>query len=191
MQENTIEIRWHGRGGQGAKTASQLLAEIAFEAGKMVQSFPEYGAERQGAPMKAFNRISDKPIRVRCAVQNPDIVIVIDPTLLSSINVLEGTDENTILIANTAAKPQKIREKLNFKGKKVYTVDATKISLEELGQNRPNTPILGALAHVFDYMTVDDIIKHFEHKMARKLPEDLIEANKRAIKRGYEEVQVE
>ncbi|AER66847.1 pyruvate/ketoisovalerate oxidoreductase, gamma subunit [Thermovirga lienii DSM 17291] len=185
-----LEIRWHGRGGQGAKTGSALLSEVLFEAGKYTQAFPEYGAERQGAPMKAYNRISDEKIRVRSGVLNPDIVVVIDPTLLDASNPTEGAKEDTVYVVNTPKKPEEIKQKLKLSEKsKVLTVDATKITLEEFGQNRPNAPILGALARLFEEIPIDMFLNHFKHKMA-KLPEKVLEANLRAIKRGYEEVQI-
>ena len=186
----TTEIRWHGRGGQGAKTGSAVLAEVMFEAGKHVQSFPEYGAERQGAPMKAFNRVSDAPIRKRCGVQNPDVVAVIDPTLLESVRPTEGCTEKTVYLVNTPACPGEIKAQLGLgDAVKVITIDATKITLEEFGQNRPNAPMLGTFAHIFDEVPIEAFVEHFSHKMA-KLPEKILAANVRAIRRGYEEVQV-
>ena len=186
----TLEVRWHGRGGQGAKTGSAVLAEVLFEAGKHVQSFPEYGAERQGAPMKAFNRVSDAPIRKRCGVQNPDVVAVIDPTLLESVRPTEGCTEKTVYLVNTPACPAEIKARLGLpESVKVITIDATKITLEEFGQNRPNAPMLGTFAHIFDEVPIEAFVEHFSHKMA-KLPEKILAANVRAIRRGYEEVQI-
>lgn len=187
---DVIEIRWHGRGGQGAKTGSAILAEVLFEAGKFTQSFPEYGAERQGAPMKAFNRVSGKPIRVRSGVLQPDIVVLIDPTLIEAVKPTEGGKDNTIYIINSPDSPASIRKKLAIPASaKLMTVDATKITLEEFGQNRPNTPMLGALSHCFEDVPVQAFIDHFTHKMGHKLPEKILKANQNAIKRGFEEVQ--
>ncbi|MDD3689050.1 MAG: 2-oxoacid:acceptor oxidoreductase family protein [Synergistaceae bacterium] len=186
----TTEIRWHGRGGQGAKTGSAVLAEVMFEAGKFVQSFPEYGAERQGAPMKAFNRVSDGPIRKRCGVQNPDVVAIIDPTLLEAVRPSEGCTENTVYLINTPESPEAVKSKLGLpQGARVITIDATKITLEEFGQNRPNAPMLGTFAHVFSEVPIESFVEHFSRKM-KNLPEKILEANKRAIKRGYEEVLI-
>jgi pyruvate ferredoxin oxidoreductase gamma subunit len=140
-----MEIRWHGRGGQGAKTAAMLLAEAALDAGKFIQAFPEYGPERAGAPIRAFTRISDDKIDIHCAVTNPHIVVVIDPTLVGPVNVTDGIDEDGLLLVNTNKTPGEIREMVNMKGGKVYTVDASKIALETLGRDLPNTPMLGAL----------------------------------------------
>ncbi|HOI81309.1 MAG: 2-oxoacid:acceptor oxidoreductase family protein [Thermovirgaceae bacterium] len=185
-----IEVRWHGRGGQGAKTGSAILAEVLFEAGKHTQSFPEYGAERQGAPMKAFNRVSDRPIRDRSGVLNPDIVVLIDPTLIEAVKPTEGGKETTVYLINAPESPAIVKKKLGLKDSiKLMTVDATRITLEEFGQNRPNTPMLGALAHFFKDVPVDAFIEHFTHKMGAKLPEKVLKANQNAIRRGYEEVQ--
>jgi len=185
-----IEVRWHGRGGQGAKTGSAILAEVLFEAGKHTQSFPEYGAERQGAPMKAFNRVSDRPIRNRSGVLSPDIVVLIDPTLIEAVKPTEGGKETTVYIINSPESPANVKKKLGLNDSvKLMTVDATRITLEEFGQNRPNTPMLGALAHFFKDVPVDAFIDHFTHKMGAKLPEKVLKANQNAIRRGYEEVQ--
>ena len=185
-----IEVRWHGRGGQGAKTGSAILAEVLFEAGKHTQSFPEYGAERQGAPMKAFNRVSDRPIRDRSGVLNPDIVVLIDPTLIEAVKPTEGGKETTVYLINAPESPAIVKKKLGLKDSiKLMTVDATRITLEEFGQNRPNTPMLGALAHFFKDVPVDAFIEHFTHKMGAKLPEKVLKANQNAIRRVYEEVQ--
>lgn len=185
-----VEIRWHGRGGQGAKSGSAILSEVLFEAGKYVQSFPEYGAERQGAPMKAYNRVSDQPIRKRCGVQNPDVVVVIDATLLDAAKPTEGCDEHTLYLINTPASPADVKKKLGLSDAvKVMTVDATKITLEEFGQNRPNAPMLGTFAKIFGEVPIDAFVNHFAHKMA-KLPEKILSANLKAIRRGYEEVQI-
>ncbi|HPJ47834.1 MAG TPA: 2-oxoacid:acceptor oxidoreductase family protein, partial [Synergistales bacterium] len=158
--------------------------------GKHTQSFPEYGAERQGAPMKAFNRVSDRPIRDRSGVLNPDIVVLIDPTLIEAVKPTEGGKETTVYLINAPESPAIVKKKLGLKDSiKLMTVDATRITLEEFGQNRPNTPMLGALAHFFKDVPVDAFIEHFTHKMGAKLPEKVLKANQNAIRRGYEEVQ--
>ncbi len=187
---NTVEVRWHGRGGQGAKTGSAVLAEVLFEAGKFVQSFPEYGAERQGAPMKAFNRVSDAPIRKRCSVQSPDVVAVIDATLMEFPATTAGCGDKTVYLVNTPLSPAEVKQRLGLSsGVKVITIDATAITLEEFGQNRPNSPMLGTFAHVFDEVPIEAFMDHFSHKMA-KLSGKILEANLRSIKRGYEEARV-
>lgn len=183
----TIEVRWHGRGGQGAKSASAILAEVLFKEGKHVQAFPEYGAERQGAPIKAYNRVSDRPIRRRCGVQNPDIVVVVDPTMVETANPCEGCGDDAIYIVNTPGGAEPIREKLRLKeGARVLAVDATKITLEELGQNRPNAPLLGALSRVFCDVPVEAFADNFTEKM-RQLSPEALDANRRAILRGRSE----
>lgn len=183
----TIEIRWHGRGGQGAKSASAVLAEVLFLGGKYVQAFPEYGAERQGAPIRAYNRVSDTPIRRRCGVQSPHIVIVVDPTLLDGADPSEGCREDAVYVINTPSSASALREKLRLSARaKLLVVDATAITLEELGQNRPNAPLLGALSHVFPGIPVEDFARSFVSKM-KQLSQPLLAANTRAILRGREE----
>lgn len=187
---STIEVRWHGRGGQGAKSASAILAEVLFEEGKHVQAFPEYGAERQGAPIRAYNRVSNNPIRRRCGVQNPHIVVVVDPTMIESANPCEGCREDAVYLVNTTDDAKLLRRKLNLPdAARVLAVDATKITLEELGQNRPNAPLLGALSHVFSDVPVEAFVSHFTKKM-KQLPAKVLEANRRSILRGRDEAIV-
>ncbi len=187
---STIEIRWHGRGGQGAKSASAILAEVLFEEGKYAQAFPEYGAERQGAPIKAYNRVSNKPIRRRCGVQNPNIVVVVDPTMVETANPCEGCKDDAIYLVNTTEDATVLRKRLRLKDEaRVLAVDATKITLEELGQNRPNAPLLGALSHIFCDVPVEAFADHFTKKM-RQLSPKALEANRRAILRGRSEAVI-
>ncbi|MDR1482409.1 MAG: 2-oxoacid:acceptor oxidoreductase family protein [Synergistaceae bacterium] len=186
-ESGMIEVRWHGRGGQGAKSASAILAEVLFEGGRHVQSFPEYGAERQGAPIRAYNRVSNKPIRRRCGVQNPDVVVVVDPTLAVSANPSEGCGDDAVYLVNTPENTSDVRVKLGLpESATVLAVDATKITMEEFGQNRPNTPLLGALSRIFNDVSAEDFANHFSRKM-KSLPKKLLEANKRAIMRGRDE----
>ena len=185
-----IEIRWHGRGGQGAKTASLLLADAAFNTGKYIQGFPEYGPERMGAPITAYNRISDTPIRVHSNIYEPDYVVVVDDTLLDSVDVTSGLKENGAILINSNKMPEQLREKLNgYKGK-IYTIDATKISMECLKANFPNTAMLSAIVKITGIMTKDELLADmegsFKHKFARK-PE-VIEPNMQAVKRAFDEV---
>ena len=188
--KGTVEVRWHGRGGQGAKSASAILAEVLFENGRHVQAFPEYGAERQGAPIRAYNRISDKPIRRRCGVQHPDVVVVVDPTMVESANPCEGCRDDAVYLVNTTEDAAALRGKLGLAGSAtVLAVDATGIAMDELGQNRPNAPLLGALSHVFSEVSAEAFADHFTKKM-KSLPPRLLEANKRAILRGYREAAV-
>lgn len=186
------EIRWHGRGGQGAKTAALLFADAALAQGKYVQAFPEYGPERMGAPVAAFDRMSDKPILLHSGVINPDIVVVLDPTLIDTVDVTEGIPQNGTIIINTEKTPSDIKKDLNISGSiKVCTVDASTISKETIGREIPNTPMLGALIKVsgildFNAM-IDDTKKKLEKKFKSK-PE-VIEGNIKAIERAYKEVK--
>jgi pyruvate ferredoxin oxidoreductase gamma subunit len=186
-----VEFRWHGRGGQGAKTASALLAEAAFNTGKYVQGFPEYGPERMGAPITAFNRISDNVIRVHSNVYEPDFVVVVDETLLECVDVTAGLKEDGAIIVNTAKSPDEIRPSLDgFKGK-VCTIDAREISEACIGRNIPNTPMLAAAIKVSKVMSEEEFLKDmeasFKHKFANK--PQVIEPNIKAIKRAVGEVK--
>ncbi|MCD6443242.1 MAG: 2-oxoacid:acceptor oxidoreductase family protein [Thermotogae bacterium] len=178
---------WRGRAGQGAKSAAQILAEVAMLSGKYSQAFPEYGAERSGAPMRAFNRISDQPIKIHSGIENPDIVVVIDDTLITSMNVVEGLKEDGILIVNTQKSIDEIRKRTGFGGK-ICIVPATKIALEEIKRGIPNTVMLGALVKVTEVVPLDSIVEQFKEMFSNKLTPEMLEGNLRAIKRGYEEV---
>ena len=191
MGSNNIEIRWHGRGGQGAKTAALLLADVCFKTGAYVQGFPEYGPERMGAPITAFNRISDKEIRVHSNIYNPDLVVVVDETLLHSVDVTAGLKEDGAIIVNTDKSPQDIRPMLGGFNGKVYTVDARKISVEALGKYFPNSPMLAAAVAVSAVMPKDDFIREmrasYEHKFAKK-PE-VIDGNMKALTDTFKALQ--
>lgn len=185
---NGFEIRWHGRGGQGAKTAALLLADVAFKTGKYVQGFPEYGPERMGAPITAYNRISDQPIRVHSNIYTPDLVAVVDETLLRSVDVTDGLKEDGAVIVNSPKSPEEIRPMLKgYKGK-VYTVDARKISVEALGKYFPNSPMLAAAVAVSGIMEHDAFISEmrnsYQHKFAKK-PE-VIDGNMLALQLTYD-----
>jgi len=185
-----VEVCWHGRGGQGAKTASQFLGEAALDIGKYIQAFPEYGPERAGAPMKAFTRISDEPIYVHSSVKNPDVVIVIDPTLLSAVNVTEGMEDGGILLVNTDKSPADIRKETGFVHGKVGTVDATKIALETLKIPMPNMPMLGAFLKVNSIVSIDEVSGIVKAKFIKKLGEEKTRANIEGIKRAYRELKI-
>ncbi|NLX85873.1 MAG: pyruvate synthase [Clostridiales bacterium] len=187
----TVEIRWHGRGGQGAKTASLLLAEAAFNTGKYIQGFPEYGPERMGAPITAYNRISDSKIRIHSNIYEPDYVVVVDESLIKDVDVAAGLKKDGAILVNTQKEPAEIKKQLKgFEGK-VYTVDAMTISIESLGKYFPNTPMLGAIVKVSGVMKEEEFIasmeESFKHKFASK-PE-VIEGNMKAIKRALQEVK--
>lgn len=186
-----IEIRWHGRGGQGAKTASLLLADAAFNTGKFIQGFPEYGPERMGAPITAYNRISDNEIRIHSNIYEPDFVVVVDDSLIGTIDVTSGLKSDGAIIINTNEDIEEIRKKLNGYNGKIYTIDASKISIECLKANFPNTAMLAAVVHVTDIMSKEELLSNmedaFKHKFAKK-PE-VIEPNMKALLRGYEEIK--
>lgn len=183
------EIRWHGRGGQGVVTAGKLLAEAALGTGQYFQAFPDYGPERMGAPIRAFTRLSPEPINLHCQIEEPDIVLVLDPTLLGMVDVIQGLKEDGILLINTGQTPAEVREALGFKKGKVFTVDASHIAIETLGREITNTPMLGAFAKATGLFSIDDIIEQTRHRFGKKLRAELVEANVEAIKRAANEVQ--
>ena len=191
MVNNGIEIRWHGRGGQGAKSAALLLADVAFKTGAYVQGFPEYGPERMGAPITAYNRISENQIRVHSNIYDPDFVVVVDEGLLDVVNVTDGLKQDGAIVVNTKKSPEDIKSKLNGYAGKVYTIDARKVSKACLGKYFPNTPMLAAIvkvSRVMDWNTfLDEMQASFEHKFSSK-PE-VIEGNMNALKMAYEEVK--
>ena len=189
--DNLIEIRWHGRGGQGAKTASLLLADAAFNTGKYIQGFPEYGPERMGAPITAYNRISDTPITVHSNIYEPDYVVVVDDTLLEAVDVTAGLKESGAIIINTTKSPDYLKSVLKgYKGR-IYTIDARKISMETLGKYFPNTPMLASIVKVANILSDEDFLKDmegsFKHKFAKK-PE-VIEGNMKALEKALKEVK--
>ena len=188
-----LEIRWHGRGGQGAKTAALLLGEALLATGKYMQAFPEYGAERMGAPIQAFNRISDHPISLHCHVTEPDVVVVIDPTLLEAADVTEGLGPAGKLLVNTTVTPTQVRAKLGLVGRQVYTVDASGIALATIKRNIPNTPMLGALAKVSGVIDLESLIEDSHKRLEKKFraKPEVIAGNLEAMRRGYEEVRGE
>ena len=187
---NLIEIRWHGRGGQGAKTASLLLADAAFNTGKYIQGFPEYGPERMGAPITAYNRISDKPITIHSNIYEPDYVVVVDDTLLESVPVTAGLKKEGAIVINTTKSSEYLKEKLNGYSGSIYTIDARKVSEETLGRYFPNTPMLAAIVKVTGIMSdeafLEDMKGSFKHKFAKK-PE-VIEGNMKPLKLALKEV---
>ena len=186
-----IEIRWHGRGGQGAKTASLLLADAAFNTGKYIQGFPEYGPERMGAPITAYNRISDTPIRIHSNIYEPDYVVVVDDSLIGAVDVTSGLKDNGAIVINTNEDIDSLRKKLNGFSGKIYTIDASKISLECLKANFPNTAMLAAVVNITKIMSKEELVDNmkdaFSHKFAKK-PE-VIEPNMEALLRGYDEIK--
>ncbi len=189
--KNGIEIRWHGRGGQGAKTAALLLADVAFKTGRNVQGFPEYGPERMGAPITAYNRISSEKIRVHSNIYHPDFVVVVDETLLGSVEVTAGLKKSGAIIVNTAKSKEEILKDLNGYEGRVYTIDARKISVETLGKNFPNSPMLAAAVAVSKVMPREKFIKEmrasYQHKFVKK-PE-VIDGNMKALEMAFDQVE--
>lgn len=185
-----IEIRWHGRGGQGAKTASLLLADIAFNTGKYIQGFPEYGPERMGAPITAYNRIDDKPIRLHSNIYEPNFVVVVDDTLIGSVDVTKGIKEGGSILVNSSKPLSEIKKSLNDFNGPIYSIDASKISIECIGINFPNTSLLAAVVRIIDLMSKEELEKNmlesFKHKFSKK-PE-FIDPNMLAVMRSYVEV---
>jgi pyruvate ferredoxin oxidoreductase gamma subunit len=188
VAKETIEVRWHGRGGQGAVTASKLLAETALAEGKYFQGMPDYGAERMGAPIKACTRISPEPIKPYCQVTEPNVVVVLDTSLLGIVDVTEGLKRNGVLIVNTTLPPTEVRSKVNYEGK-VYTVDGTGISIEALGRNLPNIPMLAALARATNIADKESIASVIKERLGATMKQEVVEANLKAFNRAYVEVQ--
>ena len=187
---NLIEIRWHGRGGQGAKTACLLLADAAFNTGKYIQGFPEYGPERMGAPITAYNRISNFPITIHSAIYEPNYVVVVDDTLLDTVDVTAGLKEDVAIVINTTNDAETLKKKLNgYKGG-IYTIDARSISIDALGKYFPNTPMLAAIVKVSGVIPEEqflaDMEGSFKHKFAKK-PE-VIDGNMKALKNTLEKI---
>ncbi len=185
-----LEIRWHGRGGQGTVTAAKVFADACLSGGRHVQAFPEYGPERSGAPLRAYNRVSAKELRMHCPVLHPNIVVVVDSTLLDAINVADGAPEDASFIVNTVKEPSEIRNKLNAKAtQKVYTIDATKIAIECFGRAMPNSPMVGSLAKVSGIVTLDAVLEDVKKSFGKKFAQKVIDGNLEAVKRGYGEVK--
>jgi pyruvate ferredoxin oxidoreductase gamma subunit len=188
--EGTIEIRWHGRAGQGVVTAAVTLADVlSAEEGKYVQAFPEFGAEKRGAPILAFNRISNKPIRSHSQVYYPDIVVVTDQSLLGMVNIAEGAKEDAIFIINTTYEIPLLREKLSLGDRKIYGLDAYTIATDELGKAIPNVPMVAALVKVTQIMNLGKFKERLKTSLAKKLRPEVVEKNLRTIDRAFKEVK--
>jgi pyruvate ferredoxin oxidoreductase gamma subunit len=183
------EIRWHGRGGQGVVTAGKLLAETALGTGQYFQAFPDYGPERMGAPIRAFTRLSSEPITIHSQIENPNVVLVLDPTLLGVVAVTQGLDEDGTLLINTAMNPAEVRDQTGFRTGKVFTVDASHIAIEEMGREITNTPMLGAFARATGLFDMEDLAEQLRAWFGKKISAEAIEANVRAMRRAAEEVQ--
>ncbi len=185
-----IEIRWHGRGGQGIVTAAKVLAEACLSSGGYVQAFPEYGPERAGAPIRAFNRVSEKAIRMYGPVLHPRVVSIADATLIDAVNVTEGAPDDAIFIVNTSKDPKEIRKKLKAKdSQKVYTVDATKIAIDSFGRPLPNSSMLGAICKATAIVDMDTLLNNVKKSFGKKFAQKIIDGNLEATKRGDGEVK--
>jgi pyruvate ferredoxin oxidoreductase gamma subunit len=190
MAGQMVEIRWHARGGQGAKTAAIFLAEAVLDKGMYGQGFPEYGPERRGAPMRGYTRIAEQPIRRHCSIEKPNVVIVLDPTLLDSpaAGVAAGADHDTIFLVNTSEKPSAIRERLHVEGARIYTVDATQIALDCFGKSIPNMPMIGALLGVVELMSIDELKACLSERFKTKFSQAVIDGNLAAVTRAHGEM---
>ncbi len=193
MAADMVEIRWHARGGQGAKTAAMFLAQAVLSKGKYGQGFPEYGPERRGAPVRGYTRISAEPIRRHCGIENPKIIVVLDPTLLDSpaAGVTAGAGAETIFLINTALSPDQIREKLGVPGARIVTVDATRISLDCFGRSIPNMPMTGALLAIEEIMTLDELKAEMSRRFSGKFSPEVVEGNLLAVERANKELVTE
>jgi len=188
--EKVMEIRWHARGGQGAVTAAKTLAEMTLTKDMFFQAFPEYGPERMGAPIQCFNRLSDKKISIYCGVTNPQIVIVSDQTLLDVVDITAGLADDGIIIVNSEFPLDKVSAKIkNLGGRKLYTLDATHISLNELGKFMPNVPMLGALLRITGLMTKEEAGSFLHDSFGKKFPAKVVDSNIKALNRAFEEVK--
>jgi len=187
--QGLYEIRWHGRGGMGAVTAALLVADALVREGKFVQAIPEFGPERRGAPVRAFNRISDKPIRLRSGITEPDMSVVIDPGFATSPTVIEGLADDGIILVNSVLSPQELRDKIQVNGRRLFVVDASGIALESFGRNIPNTPIVGAVSKILgDKLPLDAVEEAVATRFKLK-GEKVVQGNLAAVRKAYQEVK--
>jgi pyruvate ferredoxin oxidoreductase gamma subunit len=189
--DKLVEIRWHGRAGQGLVTAAKLLGETALGTGQYFQAFPDYGPERMGAPIRAYTRLSSEPIRIHSQIETPDVVLVLDPTLIGLVDVVEGLQDGGIVIVNTNKPPQEVRKQLGLEGRnvRVFTVDATGIAIQTMGRDITNTPMLGAFARATGLFPLESIVADVRRNFSKKLRQEIVEANIRAIEMAYQSVQ--
>lgn len=186
----TIEIRWHGRGGQGTVTAAKVLADACLSGGRYVQAFPEYGPERAGAPIRAFNRVSEQVIRMYGPVLHPKVISIADATLMDAVNVTDGAPDDAMFVVNTSKDPKEVREKLHAKDtQKVFTVNASKIAIECFGKPLPNSTMLGAIIKATGVVEMDTLLENVKKSFGKKFAQKIIDGNLEATKRGYEEVK--
>jgi pyruvate ferredoxin oxidoreductase gamma subunit len=185
------EIRWHGRGGQGAVTAAKMVAEVALGQKRYFQAFPEYGPERSGAPIVAFTRISDEPIQVYSGIEHPQIVVVLDPSLLSIVDVAKGAPDDAVVLVNSDLTPAQLRARYGLEGHRLFTVAATKIATDTIRRPIPNTPMVGALVRVTGMFPIEDVVDFLRADFGKKFPPKVVDGNIQALTRSYEEVQAE
>lgn len=188
MKKEIIGVRWHGRAGQGTVTASKMLAQILIYAGKYVQAFPEFGPERRGAPVKAYNRISDEPIYIYGPVEKPHYVLIVDPFIISSPVVMEGTEEKTCFIINTEKTPEEMKRKMNLKNNRVITVSATKIAQEVMGRDLPNMPMLSAFFSVWGEIGEERFKNFVKELLSSYFSQDIVKKNIEVVERTMEEI---
>jgi pyruvate ferredoxin oxidoreductase gamma subunit len=187
-----LEMRWHGRGGQGSKTASILMARIAATAGKYIQAFPEYGPERMGAPVLAYTRIDDQPIHLHCQIENPNLVVVLDPTLIGTVDLTANLVNEGKLIINSDREPEELRQEMGIADNiGLFVLDANTISREEIGRIFPNMPMLGAINRVINWMEQGEFVMRAKEELSRKFSHkpEVIKGNVKAIERAYLEVK--
>ncbi len=189
--DGLTEIRWHGRGGQGAVTAAKMVAELALGQHKYFQAFPEYGPERSGAPIVAFTRVSDEPIQVYAGIEHPQIVVVLDPSLLSIVDVTKGAPDDAIVLVNSEMSPTELRKHYGLEGFRYYTIAATRIAVETIRRPIPNTPMVGALTRITGLFPIENVVNFLREDFGKKFPPKVVEGNINAITRSYEEVQGE
>jgi pyruvate ferredoxin oxidoreductase gamma subunit len=185
------EIRWHGRGGQGAVTAAKMVAELALGEGKYFQAFPEDGPERAGAPIVAFTRVSDAPIQVYSGIEHPQIVVVLDSSLLKIVDVTNGAPDDAIVLVNSERSPARLRKDSGLEGNRLFTIAATRIAVETIKRPIPNTPMVGALTRITGLFDIEDVVTFLREDFGKKFPPKVVEGNIAAITRSYEEVQGE
>ena len=185
------EIRWHGRGGQGAVTAAKMVAELALGQNKYFQAFPEYGPERSGAPIVAFTRVSDEPIQIYAGIKHPQIVVVLDPSLLGIVDVTKGAPADAIVLVNSEMSPADLRKQYHLEGFHYYTIAATRIAVETIKRAIPNTPMVGALTRITGLFPIDEVVAFLRADFGKKFPPKVVEGNINALTRSFEEVQAE
>lgn len=188
MVNDMMEIRWHARGGQGCKTAVSLVASVALAEGKYSQGFPDYGPEREGAPIRGYTRISNAPVRIHSAIYNPNIVVVLDSSLLDALDVTDGLVEGGTVLINSSLEPQDVRKRIGNAAGEIWCVDASQISIEELGRPFPNMPMVGALAKVIPFISIQSVLASVEGKLHSK-GDRIVQGNCKSIQRAFEEVK--